>query len=156
MTKQFLFFIIILFSFHSFSQKLIYNSNGNIIDAQNNKVSPEQVRAILSNTQQILDNYNVGRNKKTIGNIMLYGGLGFIIGDLFNGLTNDIVYPTALTYIGAASLVISIPVKIGFSNKIKKAVSDYNSKPVGYNQDYKNKMEIISNHNGIGLRLTLN
>lgn len=169
-------FLIFLFfcSLQAFSQKLVYTSNGNITDTENHKVSPEKIRTILASNQEILDNYNSGRTKKTVGNVLLIGGFGFLTADLIHGLTasgisatplgggyyglqNEKTYPTALTYIGVAAIIIAIPVKIGFSRKIEKVVTDYNNQAaLGSNQFYNPKMELITNKNGIGLRLTLN
>lgn len=67
--------------------------------------------------------YDAGRSKKTVGNILFPVGVAFIVDDLVNGANRDITYPTTFTYLGYACLLIAIPVKIGFSNKIEKAVN---------------------------------
>ncbi len=94
----------------------------------------------------------------------MIGGLGLLATDVLVELFSPVdtnennevkkTYPSTLTYIGAAAVVISIPVKIGFSKKIKNVVEEYNTnkQPTGS----LHKMEFISNNNGIGLRLTLN
>lgn len=173
-------FIIFLFfgSLQSFSQKLVYNSNGNILNSENQKISPDQVRELLKGNEKLLAEYNAGRTKKTVGNIMLYGGLGMVAFDLgrvaFDNAFSDgfstiiaagtsgsgtatsgrRAKPSIATYIGIASFVASIPIKIGFSNKIENVVSDYNNQlTTGFN---KPKLDLITNSNGIGFRLTLN
>jgi len=165
MIKPLFFLLLFLYSLQSFSQKLVYKSNGNIIDSQNNKISPDQVRELLKNNEKLLADYNAGRSKKTVGNVLLIGGFGLIVADLIIGVTakvglqngNEKDYPSALTYVGLAALVVAIPVKIGFSNKIEKVVTDYNNQTnTGYNQNNKQKLDLITNSNGIGLRLTLN
>lgn len=171
MIKQLFILLFFVCSLQTFSQKLVYSSNGNILNSENQKISPDQVRELLINNQKLLADYNAGRTKKTFGNVLIIGGSVLIIADLMIGLTtngNQTVsgngtyysvqseknYPTALTYIGLASLVIAIPVKIGFSNKIEKVVTDYNNQlTTGYN---KPKLDLITNSNGIGFRLTLN
>jgi len=149
---------------HAFSQKIIYTSNGNIQNSGKVNISPYQVRELLKANQQLLNNYNVGRDKKTIGNILLIGGPLLIVTDLMLGLTTDAgsqngsqkTYPSVLTYIGFAAIVIAIPVKIGFSKKIRNVVSEFNSlDKVGFEPNDK-KLYFISNSNGIGLRMTLN
>jgi hypothetical protein len=62
-------------SLQSYSQKLIYKSNGNITDTENNKILPDQVRELLKDNEKLLADYNVGRKKKTVGNVLLIGGL---------------------------------------------------------------------------------
>jgi hypothetical protein len=133
-----------------FSQKLIYKSNGTILNSENQRILPAAVRAMLANNEKLLSDY-AGRRKKTIGNIMLYGGMGIVIYDLgtviidnafadvfsklvATGLTGSEggqsgrrAKPSVATYIGLASFVTSIPIKIGFSEKIKNVVSEYNN-----------------------------
>jgi hypothetical protein len=152
------------FSLQSFSQSLVYKSNGNILDSEKQKISPDKVRELLANNEKLLSDYNAGRSKKTVGNVLLIGGSALIVTDLITALTtsyglkdgSEKGFPTALTYIGVAALIIAIPVKIGFSKKIKSVVSEYNNqKTVGYESNYQ-KLDLITNSNGIGLRLTLN
>ncbi len=161
MVKQLFLFLFLICSLHSFSQKLIYNSNGNILNSENHKITPDQVRELLVNNEKLLADYNAGRSKKTAGNVLIVGGLLFLAGDLASGITaninSDKVYPSALTYIGFASLLIAIPVKIGFSKKIKNVVTEYNNQKATGNLDFNTKkIDFITNANGIGFRLTLN
>jgi hypothetical protein len=170
-----LFFLLLFFcSLQSFSQKLVYKSNGTILNSENQKISPDQVRELLANNEKLLTDYNAGRTKKTVGNILLIGGLGFLTADLIHGVTasgmtatptgggyynlqSEKTYPTALTYIGIAAIVIAIPVKIGFSKKIRNVVTEYNNQTTtAYYQNNNQKLDLITNSNGIGLRLTLN
>ena len=160
MIKQLFILLFFVCSLQSFSQKLVYKSNGNILNSENQNISPDQVRELLKDNEKLLANYNAGRSKKTIGNVLLIGGSALVIGDLIVGATtngnttvtgNSIQternYPSALTFVGLAGLVIAIPVKIGFSNKIEKVVTDYNNQlTTGYN---KPKLDLITNSNGI-------
>lgn len=167
-----LFFLFILFcSLQMYSQKLVYKSNGTILNSENQKISPDQVRELLKDNQKLLADYNAGRTKKTTGNILLIGGLGLLTADLIHGATasgmtavptgggyynlqTEKTYPTALTFLGVAATLIAIPVKIGFSKKIKNVVTEFNNQnATGYN---KPKLDLITNSNGIGLRFTLN
>lgn len=157
MGKCLLFFVIVFFSFQSYSQELVYTSNGNITDSNGVRISPTKMRELLSENLRILANYNEGRSQKTAGNILLIGGLASLIADVAVGANADVKFPSALTYVGIAFIAIAIPVKIGFSKKIANVVSDYNTqKSVGYSELNHNKFELISNSNGFGLRLTLN
>ena len=166
MIKRLLFTFTFLFSMLTYSQNLVYKSNGNIRDTENNKISPDKVRALLAGNQKILADYNTGRSKKTAGNILLIGGLTLLATDFVRELytPQDIygydqkkTYPSALTYIGVAAVLVAIPVKIGFSKKIRDVVTDYNiQKSVGFKQASFEKIEFITNSNGLGLRFTLN
>jgi hypothetical protein len=145
----------------------VYKSNGTILNSENQQISPDQVRELLKDNEKLLADYNAGRSKKTVGNILLIGGSAMVIGDLIVGATTDgnttvtgnsiqteSNYPSALTFVGLAAVAVSIPVKIGFSKKIKNVVTEYNNQnATGYN---KPKLDLITNSNGIGLRFTLN
>lgn len=155
MKTKFLTVLLILTSLFSFSQQLTYKSGGKIIDMNNNKMAPDEVRELLSSKPNLLELYNAGRIKKTVGNILLFSGLGLVVADLANGLLNDVDYPTPLTYIGISCFVISIPIKIGYSKKIKTVVEDYNKQLVINETDQKiETVSFITNSNGLGIQVT--
>ncbi len=175
MIKSVFFLLVVFCTLQSHSQKLIYKSNGNVLDSEKHKISPDKVRELLKDNEKLLENYNLGRAKKTTGNILLIGGLGFLTADLIKGVTASGIsstpvgggqyviqneknnYPSVLTYLGVAAVIIAIPVKIGFSKKIRNVVNEYNnSNLTGYNNLENTKIDFITNSNGIGLRLTLN
>ncbi len=171
MTKQLFILLLLVCSSYSFSQKLVYKSNGTILNSENQKISPDQVRELLANNEKLLDDYNAGRSKKTAGNILMTFGIGAMLTDLIvaattgggveisydNTLKQKRYYPTALTYLGAGLFIVAIPVKIGFSKKIKNVVTEYNNLKATGNVDFnKQKLDFITNANGIGFRLTLN
>lgn len=167
MIKQLFVLLLFFCILQSHAQKLVYKSNGTILNSENQQISPDQVRELLKDNQKLLADYNAGRSKKTIGNILLIGGSALVIGDLIVGATTDgnttvtgnsiqteSNYPSALTFVGLAAVAVAIPVKIGFSKKIKNVVTEYNNQlATGYN---KPKLDLITNSNGIGLRFTLN
>ena len=63
-----LFFLLVFFcSLQSFSQKLVYKSNGTILNSENQKISPDQVKELLKDNEKLLADYNAGRTKKTFG-----------------------------------------------------------------------------------------
>jgi hypothetical protein len=148
----------------------VYKSNGTILNSENQQISPDQVRELLKDNQKLVAEYNAGRSKKTVGNVLLIGGLGLIAGDVLvgantdgnttvsgNSIQSDRNYPSALTFVGIAAIIVAIPVKIGFSKKIRNVVTEYNNQNVtGYNSCTKPKLDLITNSNGIGLRFTLN
>ena len=157
MIKPLFFTFLFLCSLQSYSQKLVYNSNGNILNSENQKISPNQVRALLANNEKLLADYNAGRSKKTAGNILLYGGLGMFLTSSMIPLYNGKPVSIALPIVGLASIIIAIPVKIGFSKKIKNVVTDYNNQLTTGNVNFDEpKLNLIANSNGIGFRLTLN
>ncbi|WP_310558827.1 hypothetical protein [Flavobacterium sp.] len=162
-------FVLLLFFciLQSHSQKLAYSSNGTILNSENQQISHDLVRELLKDNQKLLADYNAGRSKKTAGNVLLIGGSTLVLADLLSGVFSDgnttvtgnsiqteRNYPSALTFVGLAAVVIAIPVKIGFSKKIRNVVTEYNNQiATGY---IKPKLDLITNSNGIGLRFTLN
>jgi len=166
MLNRIFFFVFFICCFESHAQSLVYKSNGNIKDTEGKSISPDKIRLLLANNEKLLKEYNSGRSKKTVGNILFYGGMGLVAGDLVReafttkssyGYNEERTYPSVMTYLGVASFLVSIPVKIGFSKKIKNVVTDYNQqKSIGSNQPNYKEIDFISNSNGIGFRLSLN
>jgi hypothetical protein len=152
MKKIFFIFIFFFAYVYSFSQQLVCNSKGNIKNKiTNERISSAEMRGLLKDYPKIMNQYNDGRIKKTIGNVMFIGGIGMVTTDLIVGLTSATKYPTKLTNIGVATTLISIPIKIGFLKKIRGAVSDYNTARYTGNITYKS--EIMVNTNGVGFRI---
>jgi hypothetical protein len=144
-------FLLLLLSSLSFAQ-LTTASRGRVFNSENKQLTVEEVRNLLSTNVPMLDLYDAGRAKKTAGNILLIGGAAAIVADLATGFTQDKQYPTALTFVGATALIVAIPVKIGYSRKIRKAISGYNEKPVSQNLSF-NDLRICAAPHGLGLRL---
>jgi hypothetical protein len=167
MIKQLVVLLLFFCILPSHAQKLVYKSNGNILNSENQPISPDQVRELLKDNQKLLADYNGGRSKKTVGNVLLIGGFGLIATDLVigantngnttvtgNSIQTERNYPSALTFVGLAALAVAIPVKMGFSKKIRNVVTEYNNQnATGFNTP---KLDLITNSNGIGLRFTLN
>jgi hypothetical protein len=167
MIKQLALLLLFFCILQSNAQELDYKSNGTILNLENQEISPDQVRELLKDNQELLADYNAGRSKKTVGNVLLFGGLGLILTDVLigantdgnttvtaNSIQTERNYPSALTFVGLAALAVSIPVKIGFSKKIRNVVTEYNNQnATGFNTP---KLDLITNSNGIGLRFTLN
>ena len=136
---------------YALGQKLIVNSNGTVLDENNLIIKTADVQKILANYPEQLAMYNVGNKKKNTGNVLLLAGCGLIATDLVISLIADRQFPKLLSAIGLGTIALAIPIKMGYSKKISTAISDFNNqKNIGYN----NKLEIISNNVGIGIKLT--
>ncbi|HSD14055.1 MAG TPA: hypothetical protein VLB74_05365 [Flavobacterium sp.] len=147
--------LLLLTTVSVYSQELKYKSGGRIFDSENKKMSPTEVRELLAKQPGMLQFYNAGRAKKSIGNTMLYGGMVLLATDFIIAANKEGEYPTMLSVLGVTSMIIAIPVKIGYTKKIKTVVNDYNAelakKDTGFNFE---SMSIVSNGNGLGLRMT--
>ena len=175
--KRIILFLLFLFPFLGFSQDTItYKSGGRVFNSENKKLTTNEVRSLFVNTYEALSLYNSGRTKKTLGNIFLYGGLTTLITKRISDLNKTRVTSTligysntgtpsynfefhdinrTLYYVGGAMVLVSLPIKIGFSKKIKKAIKlvneDLKSPKTGFNID---STSFISNSNGFGISIT--
>jgi hypothetical protein len=141
----------------SFAQKLVYNSRGNIKDEKGNNLSSNEVRSLLADNETLLAEYNEGRTKKTVGNVLLLGGLSLSYGVTAIQLYNGTPVSTGIAALGIVSMLVAIPVKIGFTKKIKHVVTEFNNqKAIGVNNFKVDNLDIIANSNGFGVKLTLN
>jgi hypothetical protein len=86
------------------------------------------------------------------------GGLGLTTVYLgYNLFVSEYVFSSPANIIGIAAFVIALPIKIGFSKKIKNVVTDYNNQKATGNINFEpSNLNLITNSNGIGFRLTLN
>lgn len=167
--KQNLSILFFLLALAGYSQQLSYKSGGAVYNSENKKVAPTEVRNILANNTEALALYNSGRRKKTWGNVLFYGGLGLVATNLIIGLNTDNssttysgngYYPSVQSertnmtaaIIGGALIIASIPIKIGFTKKIKSALEKHNSSLV---DNYKSvtKTTLIASSNQVGFRV---
>ena len=145
----------LLFSAISFSQQLTLKSGGKIYDSNNQKISNTAIKELLASQPELLEQYKQGRTKAAAGGFLLGFGLGLLGADLATGMTQDKIYPTALTYVGLASTIISIPVLIGHSKKVKKAIDGYNESLLINKTAFSfEKINVITNQNGIGMQIS--
>lgn len=162
--------VFLLVAATGFSQQLNYRTGGTVYNAENKKISPMEVRALMANNNEALLLYNAGRNKKTWSNVLLYGGSALVVTNLIVGLTKDgtnvTSYPgngyypsvqserTSFTaaIIGGAMIIASIPIKIGYTKKIKSALTKYND---GLAENYKTtyKTTLLATGNQIGVKI---
>ena len=159
-----IFLLSLLISTACFSQKISYATGGRIFDSNNEKIKPSAVRELMKKNETALASYNAGRTKKTVGNILFYGGIGLAAINLVSGLSSGLeidengnVYhkktkPT-LAIIGGAMVLTSIPVKIGYTKKIKNAIYDYNSNVVELKKR-ESEISILANNQGMGIRIS--
>jgi hypothetical protein len=123
--KNIILTISLLFCITAFSQEqYVYKGNGRVFDSKGIKVSPIQMRNLLSENIKALELYNEGM---TSGKGLSYTPI----------------------IIGGAMIIIAIPVKIGFSKKIKKAV-DLMNNPEPKSIGFIESSSILINQNGIG------
>ena len=168
--KQKVFFLLVLsMCLKSWSQTLVYKGNGTVTNQKNTVLTPNLVRIALAENPDLLKEYNIGRRKKTVGNTMLLAGpiligvgtMAYVISNFDSGMNPGYdepknTVPKIMMGTGLAAMLIAIPVKIGFSKKIKNSIAQYNNRLGTTSETNNTDLEIVGNTNGIGLRLTLN
>ena len=66
--------------FINFSQEqLTFKSGGRVYNSNSEKLTSNEVRTLLQPNPEALQLFNAGRSKKTVGNILLYGGISTVI-----------------------------------------------------------------------------
>ncbi|MEN2414652.1 hypothetical protein [Flavobacterium mesophilum] len=164
--KRNLTILFLMLTLAGFAQgKLTYGSGGTVYNAEGEKVRTDLVRALMNENAEALALYNSGRNKKTWGNVLFYGGLGLVATNLIIASNTDINSSSGgynpnpseksnmtAAIIGGAMLVASIPIKIGYPKKIKAALEKYNA---GLASNYKPapKTTLVASTNQIGFRV---
>ena len=155
MTLRILILAALFASSAAFSQqqKLIVRSNGNLYNEQGDKFTPDEVRELLKHKPVLLDEYNTGRDKKSIGNFLMIAGSLCIAGDLALGFAGT-HYPTALTIVGVPALIIGIPVKIGFRKRIRHAAEEYNRQIAMNDRFSPERIALCAGGNSVGIKMT--
>jgi hypothetical protein len=164
--------ILLLFTSVSFSQEIYTFKSGGRVFENNERLNSIEVNKKFSAQPEIIKLYNNGRNRKTFGNILLWGGIGTAIGKfLYEAATPTKKTETqtafgpsvefeysknTLFYVGGAFVLIAIPIKIGFQKKIKKSIILMNEEVKLQKQTAEINFEtnIIANANGVGFKLT--
>lgn len=150
--------ILLLFMCHfCFAQNLVYKNRGNIEDDRGKNLSSNEVRSLLANNETLLEEYNIGRTKKTVGNVLFIGGASLAYGVTAVQLYNGTPVSTGIVAVGLVAVLVAIPVKIGFTKKIKNVVSEFNNKKSVSDTNFNiQSMDFIANSNGLGLKFNLN
>lgn len=160
--KSILFFFLLAPIFCFSQNDYFFKEGGRVV--QNGKIiSTEKVRELLVNNQKALDLYNSGRTKKTAGNLLLYGSIvpiTYFMKKAYYG--NDIIMSNgAMTrdrqslvplFGGIAMIALAIPIKIGFSNKIREATALLNRMQKS-TACTNFETSFIANINGFGLAI---
>ena len=159
--KHFITLLLLTTSFFCYSQDaLILKSASRIFNSSNIKLSNEEVRNLFASNTVALRLYNSGKTKQTIGNIFLYGGISTVL------INHYLIFKKSSKYgyvkadrnipyiIGAGLILTAIPIKIGLSKKIKKAVllmnEDLKTPKTSFNIE---STSFISNSNGFGISI---
>ncbi|WP_366187307.1 hypothetical protein [Flavobacterium ovatum] len=149
--KNIIILLTILFSITSISQEITKVKGRYFIN--DSQISHRQTREYLSKNTEAFSLFKKAQKKEALGGFFVGIGGALLTVDLVIGLFSDVSYPTPATYIGLASLLVSIPILAGKDKKAKKAIHIYNEglKNSGI-EDSNTELNIIANQNGYGLQ----
>lgn len=160
--KKIIVMLLVLFSVGTSAQQLSCKNAGTVYNSVNIKITPEEVRTLMATNTEALALYEAGRDKKTFGSMLLYGGLGLIATNVIIAATTDNTTTSGtsvkseradvtLGVIGGIMVVVAIPIKIGYTKKIKKSVELYN-KSVTDNYKPAQKFTLLASNQQFGFR----
>ena len=118
------------------------------------------VRTLMANNTGALALYNAGREKKTFGSVFLFGGLGLIATNVIIAATtnNNTIACSAtkradatLGIVGGIMMVVALPIKVGYTKKIKKSLELYN-KSITDNYKSAQKFTLLASNQQFGFR----
>lgn len=162
--KKLVYLTLLLGGFAFGQEQLRYGTGGAVYGSENQRISPDRVRGLMKDNHEALKLYNAGRRKKTFGNALFYGGIGLAAINLYQGTYQDRTtigssgYPESesveptLAIVGGVLFLASIPIKIGFPKRIKKAIELYNQGIVPEKKDDVS-MTVLVDGRGVGFKI---
>jgi hypothetical protein len=161
-----LLFVVLLNIFISNAQSTYtYGTGGNVLE-NGKKLNSTLVREKFTGNYKLLEMYDAGRNKKTWGNVLFYGGFGLAalnltlsatayVGPGSNGQPSVEKVPgPQLAIIGGVLTLVSIPIKVGYPKRIKSAIELMNTTGEVTPKKVAYQLNISPSVNGMAIRLT--
>ncbi|RAR75729.1 hypothetical protein [Flavobacterium aciduliphilum] len=140
-------------------EQLVYKSYSAIL-SKGEKLDKEAVMSLLQGTPNIYENYKEGYARANAGKVLMELGLGFMLGGALNNMMN--VYTASgntssvgrvLMVSGLLVTIVSIPVKIEGTSKVKEAIQEYNNLPKQVSFFNKTELKVTTGSYGIGFQL---
>lgn len=139
------------FTLFSFSQEITKVKSKFYLDG--NQIATYEAKNLIKNNIEAYKYFKQAENKEAIGGLVLGFGIGFGIANAINAASSKIDYPSGATYIALGAIAVSVPILIGRTKKMDKALEIYN-------QGLKNTGEIdyeynlVANQDGVGFQIT--
>jgi hypothetical protein len=135
----------------NFAQEITIQNNSYFVEGK--KISSLDVKKLVSSNAQALALFKSFKTKESVGGFLLGLGASLVVVDLVTGISSDVKYPSAFTYVGLTSLATSIPVLIGRKKKRDEAIAVYNKglkSSAANNSDFE--CNLIANQRGYGIQ----
>ena len=152
--KKIISIICLLFVVTAFSQQIRMEKGKFYVKGE--QISSRGTKQILAANPEALSLFKAGKNKESFGGFLIGFGSAMVVGDLVVGLVSDSEYPSAMSYIGGASVVAAIPVLSGKNKKIKQGIDLYNKgveNTLGDSTKPGVNLNIVANHYGYGIQI---
>jgi len=135
-----------------FSQEITLEKGKYYVNGK--QISTRETKQLLATNYKALRRFKSGLSKESTGGFLIGFGGALIITDVIVGLVSDVNYPSVATYIGAGSIIASIPILSGKNRKIKEGIDIYNEglkNPGTSNSDLE--LNFIANQHGYGVQI---
>lgn len=142
-----------LFVFNLFIARFNYKK-GRVFDENNVKLSNKEIKEKLKSNYQALELFETSKVKSGVGGFLIGFGAGLVVSDLAIAFFGTGIYPGKVTYLGAASFVIGIPISIGHGRKLKKSIEKYNQGLQKKTTFVIEESKVFTNQNGVGMKIT--
>lgn len=181
MKNKLLSFIIMFGLIIQAQGQMLEFKNSRKISQRGENLSRLEIHELMKDNPESLHLYQSGKTLRTVGDITFFGGLIIAIGGVaLNNLTDvgdkkhsinsypwegyykgtfsekNYTLSTVSLIVGGAMLVTTIPLKISGKKRIRESVKQYNesSQTTGVSNRIDYKLAIISNQEGVGIKLT--
>ncbi len=150
--KKIILLVCLFSTFLTFSQQISIDKGKYYVHGK--QISSFQTKKLLASNLKALALFKEAKSKEALGGFLIGIGIGLTVSDLAMGLLSDKKYPSALTYAGIGSIVISIPILSGRRKKIVEAIDMYNKdKNILGSTNNTFDFNAISNQNGFGFQI---
>lgn len=150
--KKLFYLFLLLQSFVSFSQQITLDKGKFYVNG--NQISSRETRQLLSSNVKAITLFNQAKSKEGFGGLVLGFGIALTVGDLASAMFSNKEYPSAMTYVGVGSIIVSIPILSGRKRRIKEAIALYNKENNGLGATNTNfQLNAIANQNGMGIQI---
>lgn len=148
--------LFVVFASLMYGQESYYYSGwGKIRNSRNEVVSSGELKSTYVNEYEIVKNYQDARTQRTIGSVLIGGGLGFALGYTASAFFGDVYFQPAPVIAGVVLAGVGLTFRLTSKKKLEDTVDKMNDhqRKLKY-QSSIDSSQIIVNSNGIGLSVS--
>lgn len=148
--------LMLVFASLTYGQESYYYSGwGKIRNSRNEIVSPKEIRSTFINEYEIMQSYRQARTERTVGNVLIGGGLGFALGYTGSAYFGSAIFKPAPVIGGVLLAGIGVSFRLLSKKSMEDTVDMMNNhqRRKKY-QSYIDSSQIIVTNDGIGLSVS--